>query len=97
MNDKIVTPNKQIIHSGILNNKPAVHLFEYRGWLKNGEIQRPLQDGSNVVSGRVCAGSWNEALPLVLERMRFICDQNKLTTDSYDLSFLAVKELDIPL
>lgn len=93
----LIQPNRQILTSGIQNHRPATNLYEYSAWLKKDAIQWPEQDRSNVVIGRICAGSWQEALPLVLERLKAICEQNKLPEDSFDLSYLAVKEINLPL
>lgn len=96
MSDKLITPNKQIL-GGVFNNKPAIHLYEFKAWLKKDSIQRPAPDNSNVVLGRICAGSWVEAYPMVVERMKAICEQNKLEEDSWDMSYLALKEADLPV
>lgn len=93
----IIQPNRNVISSGIQNHKPATHLWEYRAWIRKGEVQRPLQDNSNVVIGRVCAGSFEEARGLMLDRMKDLCEKNEVPEDSFEVSFLALKEADLPL
>lgn len=95
---EIIQPDRNIVSSGITNNnKPAVHLLEYRGWIKKDNITRPVQDGSNVVMGRLCCGSFMEAVGLVTERMKDLCEKNGVPEDSYEISFIAIKEMDLPI
>lgn len=86
----------QIVASGIENaTRPMTHLYEFRAWFTPPGVRLPIPE--TVVTSKVCAPDWETAVTKVRAWLAASCLANKLAADAYEISFVAAKELDLPL